>query len=217
MFQTTRRTLVVSGTLLLAMLSLGSVSARSAPFSGDEVREVQQTLYNIGFWPGPVDGIQGSRTRAAIREFQRRENLPVTGRMDNETVRRIEEARRAYDADRGKFQGMDANNDAVISRQEYAGNDRSFANHDWNGDGVLSGEEVRPGAHRPARHNRRPTESSSVGGEFKGAGKAMGHGSKKAAHEMKEGKPVASGKEFGKGAGRFGKKVGKGVKEAVTP
>jgi hypothetical protein len=33
---------------------------------------------------------------------------------------------------------------------------------------------------------------------------------------MKEGKPVAAGKEMGKGIGRAGKKVGEGVKKAVT-
>jgi len=48
-----------------------------------------------------------------------------------------------------RFKGLDRNNDGVISRAEWSGNDRSFANEDWNGDGVLSGEEVRPGATRP--------------------------------------------------------------------
>ena len=57
----------------------------------------------------------------------------------------------------------------------------------------------------------------SVGGSFKNAGKAVGKGSEEAGHEMKEGKPIASGKEFGKGMGRFGKDIGKGVKKAVSP
>ena len=47
-----------------------------------------------------------------------------------------------------RFQAMDTNNDGVVSRQEWRGNDRSFRNHDWNGDGILSGDEVRPGAQR---------------------------------------------------------------------
>src|SRR5688500_9887362 len=47
-----------------------------------------------------------------------------------------------------RFQGMDRNNDDVISRNEWRGNDQSFSNEDWNGDGVLSGEEVRPGVRR---------------------------------------------------------------------
>ena len=47
-----------------------------------------------------------------------------------------------------RFQGMDANNDGVITRDEWRGNDRSFRNQDWNGDGMLSGDEVRAGARR---------------------------------------------------------------------
>jgi Ca2+-binding EF-hand superfamily protein len=47
-----------------------------------------------------------------------------------------------------RFQGMDANHDGVITRDEWRGNDRSFRNHDWDGDGKLSGDEVRPGARR---------------------------------------------------------------------
>ena len=34
---------------------------------------------------------------------------------------------------------------------------------------------------------------------------------------MKQGKPIASGKEFGKGVGRFGKSVGRAVTKAVNP
>lgn len=47
-----------------------------------------------------------------------------------------------------RFQGMDSNNDGVITRDEWRGNDRSFRNQDWNGDGMLSGEEVRVGGRR---------------------------------------------------------------------
>lgn len=57
--------------------------------------------------------------------------------------------------DRGamRFRGMDRNNDGVITRAEWRGNDRSFRVHDWNGDGVLSGDEVGPGARRGARQS----------------------------------------------------------------
>jgi Ca2+-binding EF-hand superfamily protein len=47
-----------------------------------------------------------------------------------------------------RFQGMDQNNDGVITRREWRGSDASFRAHDWNGDNVLSGEEVRVGAAR---------------------------------------------------------------------
>jgi hypothetical protein len=212
MSQSSRRNLFVPFSLLLLGLSVGVMNVGAAPMSGDDVREVQQTLHDKGYYPGPIDGILGSRTRAALRQYQKDENLAVTGRLDADTTRKVEETRRTVDSDRMKIQGMDTDNDGAITRQEYRGDDQSFANHDWNGDGVLSGEEVRPGAHRPDHH----AKGESVSGEFKGAGKEMGRGSKEAAHEMKKGKPVASGKEFGKGAGRFGEKVGEGVKKAVT-
>ena len=47
-----------------------------------------------------------------------------------------------------RFQAMDKNNDGVISRQEWQGNQRSFDVHDWNNDGRLSGNEVLVGAQR---------------------------------------------------------------------
>ena len=42
-----------------------------------------------------------------------------------------------------RFRGMDANNDGVITRDEWRGSARSFERHDWNGDGRLAGNEVR--------------------------------------------------------------------------
>jgi peptidoglycan hydrolase-like protein with peptidoglycan-binding domain len=57
----------------------------------------------------------------------------------------------------------------------------------------------------------------SIGGRFSGAGHDVADGSAELGHEMKEGKPIAAGKEFGLGIGRAAKKVGQGVVQAVTP
>src|SRR6476659_7120053 len=43
-----------------------------------------------------------------------------------------------------RFRGMDTDNDGVITRAEWRGDDQSFREHDLNHDGVLSGEEVSP-------------------------------------------------------------------------
>lgn len=56
----------------------------------------------------------------------------------------------------------------------------------------------------------------SIGGNFKGAGQEVGQGGQELGHEMKHGKPIAGGKEFGVGVGRAAQKVGSGVKKAVT-
>ena len=57
----------------------------------------------------------------------------------------------------------------------------------------------------------------SIGGNFKGAGHEVAEGSKELGHEVAQGKPVAAGKEFGKGIGRAAQKVGEGVVQAVSP
>ena len=52
-----------------------------------------------------------------------------------------------------KYRNLDTNNDGMVSRAEWRGNNRSFQNHDWNRDGILSGNEVTPGAKRNVYNN----------------------------------------------------------------
>jgi hypothetical protein len=47
-----------------------------------DVRSAQVALVYLGFSPGPIDGIKGPRTNAAIMAFQRKRKLKVTGRLD---------------------------------------------------------------------------------------------------------------------------------------
>ena len=54
-----------------------------------DVRSAQQALKGRGFNPGPIDGVQGPRTTAALRDFQQKENLTVTGQLDAETNARL--------------------------------------------------------------------------------------------------------------------------------
>jgi peptidoglycan hydrolase-like protein with peptidoglycan-binding domain len=51
----------------------------------DTVRQAQQALNEKGISPGPIDGKMGPRTKAALSEYQKREHLKVTGRLDGET------------------------------------------------------------------------------------------------------------------------------------
>jgi hypothetical protein len=50
-----------------------------------DVRSAQMALRDKGHDPGPIDGVMGPRTSAAIRDFQQKENLSVTGQLDAET------------------------------------------------------------------------------------------------------------------------------------
>jgi peptidoglycan hydrolase-like protein with peptidoglycan-binding domain len=49
------------------------------PGGSRQVREVQRKLRAVGQRPGPVDGMYGPRTRAAIQRFQRTSDRPATG------------------------------------------------------------------------------------------------------------------------------------------
>jgi peptidoglycan hydrolase-like protein with peptidoglycan-binding domain len=54
--------------------------------AASEVRQLQTELNERGFEAGPVDGIIGRRTRAALKAFQHSEGLPETGGTDAKTV-----------------------------------------------------------------------------------------------------------------------------------
>ena len=54
-----------------------------------DVRSAQQALRDRGFDPGPIDGVMGPRTTAAVKDFQQKENLNVTGSLDAETNARL--------------------------------------------------------------------------------------------------------------------------------
>jgi Putative peptidoglycan binding domain. len=53
----------------------------------DEViANVQTQLYNEGYYDGPIDGILGPDTRAAIADYQADHGLAVTAAIDEPTV-----------------------------------------------------------------------------------------------------------------------------------
>jgi len=56
------------------------------------VRAAQVYLGYAGFDPGPVDGVIGSRTQAALRKFQSNADLVATGVLDDDTFRRLASA-----------------------------------------------------------------------------------------------------------------------------
>jgi peptidoglycan hydrolase-like protein with peptidoglycan-binding domain len=50
-----------------------------------DTKNAQQALQAKGYNPGPIDGVHGPRTSAALRDYQKAEGLKVTGEMDAET------------------------------------------------------------------------------------------------------------------------------------
>jgi peptidoglycan hydrolase-like protein with peptidoglycan-binding domain len=48
----------------------------------DDIMAVQQALKDKGHDPGTIDGVMGPKTREALRDFQQKEGLQATGRLD---------------------------------------------------------------------------------------------------------------------------------------
>jgi hypothetical protein len=74
--------------LLLAVtffLSDGLAQTLLGGLSPTQVRQAQAQLKKSGFDPGPIDGVLGAHTTAAIRQYQARHGLSETGLLDEAT------------------------------------------------------------------------------------------------------------------------------------
>lgn len=62
-------------------------TAAKTPSAADPtVKEVQQTLADLGYAPGPVDGAMGRETERAVTAFQRDRKLAANGRITPELL-----------------------------------------------------------------------------------------------------------------------------------
>jgi peptidoglycan hydrolase-like protein with peptidoglycan-binding domain len=52
----------------------------------EQMKLTQETLRSLGYISGPIDGILGAGTAAALRAFQRQQGLQTTGRANPETL-----------------------------------------------------------------------------------------------------------------------------------
>ena len=66
------------GSLVAVLSQLGS--------RGQEVRNIQKKLKELGFYSGSVDGIYGSQTRTAVKAFQRSVGLTADGIAGKKTL-----------------------------------------------------------------------------------------------------------------------------------
>src|SRR5205809_4316709 len=69
--------------LVVSLCVVGSVHADQTPQS------VQQALKDQGFYYGDVTGDKSSETTAAVRRYQIRNGLQVTGEINPETLRSL--------------------------------------------------------------------------------------------------------------------------------
>jgi pentapeptide MXKDX repeat protein len=55
----------------------------------ERIKAAQQALKDKGADPGAIDGVMGPKTQAAVRDFQSKEGLKATGRLDPETMSKL--------------------------------------------------------------------------------------------------------------------------------
>jgi peptidoglycan hydrolase-like protein with peptidoglycan-binding domain len=55
----------------------------------EQVKAVQKTLQDKGMDPGPIDGIMGPKTMAALKAFQKDQKLTESGRLDDQTREKL--------------------------------------------------------------------------------------------------------------------------------
>ena len=65
--------------------SLPTTQSRAEIERSDEVRQLQEQLLLRGYSPGPIDGALGGQTRAALRDYQKTEGMPITGDLTDQT------------------------------------------------------------------------------------------------------------------------------------
>src|SRR5688500_18012184 len=76
--------IVAAGMLALA-LTATDASAQAAA----DVERMQKALKQQGHDPGPVDGVMGAQTSAALKAYQKKQGLRVSGQLDAETAAKL--------------------------------------------------------------------------------------------------------------------------------
>ena len=64
----------------------GQPNMAAATLPRSEIRQAQQQLRQDHLYRGRIDGIVGSETRRAVQRYQRKNGLPVTAQLDQDTI-----------------------------------------------------------------------------------------------------------------------------------
>ncbi len=83
----TRRNLLGEGQASLPKNSRDTPPATGRLMTEGEIQVAEQHLKDFGFDPGPVDGVFTAQTEGALRAFQERRGIPVSGTLDDPTRR----------------------------------------------------------------------------------------------------------------------------------
>jgi peptidoglycan hydrolase-like protein with peptidoglycan-binding domain len=74
--------LIAVGISVLALMA-------TAASAGADVARVQNALKQAGHDPGPIDGVMGAQTSAALKAYQKEHGLDATGELDAATAAKL--------------------------------------------------------------------------------------------------------------------------------
>ncbi len=57
--------------------------------TGESVKKVQKRLKALGYYDKSIDGDYGNGTKSAVKEFQKKNNLKVTGEVNSATLKKL--------------------------------------------------------------------------------------------------------------------------------
>ena len=66
-----------------------NMTISQAADSDAAIAKAQQQLKILGYDPGPVDGLWGQKTAAALQQFQKAQGLTVTGKLDDASKKQL--------------------------------------------------------------------------------------------------------------------------------
>ncbi len=131
-------TRVIFTLLMTGMLGLSVTPLASAQDRGD-IKKVQESLRDKGYYTASVDGRMGPQTREAISQYQKSENLPVTGRLDGETAGKLGVG---PESEGGNFKG---------AGQEVGAGGKELGHEMKEGKPVAAGKEMGKGIGRAGK------------------------------------------------------------------
>ena len=86
------KTNVVKNTIKIT----NSLNSNSQKIQSDEILNVQKKLSELGFYSGEIDGIIGTRTKNAIKNFQSKAGLAQDGIIGPKTLNALEKGEESY-------------------------------------------------------------------------------------------------------------------------
>lgn len=91
---------------MLLIAAGSSATAQEQPqklrtLSGDEIRDAESRLSELGYWTGPVDGVFDGASGQALMAFQKIEGRRRTGKLNFEEMEALRKARRPEPRERG--------------------------------------------------------------------------------------------------------------------